>query len=147
MDYDTLEPEKTITLASFGGIEPEPYPKEGVSVVRGHIQMPETGIYEFRAGYAAGEENIMTIDGTEVHRRLPGGVAVKTPIKLEAGKKVPFQITHLNQQGNSLGWLTRIDIPGTLKSLVLYDGKFQYLVDENKQFVPRDDVWYTGVDH
>ena len=145
VDYDTLKPEKTVALATFGGVKPETYPKEGVSVVRGHIQMPETGIYEFRAGYEAGEENIMTVDGTEVHRKLPGGVAVKTPIKLEAGKKVPFKITHLNHQGNSLGWLSRIDIPGTLKSVVRYDGKFKYLVDDKDQFVPRDDVWYTGV--
>lgn len=145
LDYDKLKPEKTVTLASYGGVKSETYPKEGVAVVRGHLQIAETGIYEFRAGYAAGEENIMTVNGTEVHRKLPGGVAVRTPIKLEAGKKVPFKVTHLNHQGNSLGWTTRTDIPGTLQSVVRHDGKFKYLVDDKDQFVPRDDVWYTGV--
>jgi alpha-galactosidase len=87
----------------------------------------------------------MVVNGTEVHRKLPGGQAVSTAIKLEAGKKVPFKITHLNQQGAPIGWIARMDIPGTLKSVVKYDGKFKYLVDDKGQFVPRDDVYYKGV--
>jgi alpha-galactosidase len=144
-DYDKMKPVKTVTLAALGGVNPEPYPKGGVAVVRGQVEMPETGIYEFRPGYGASEESIMVVDGTEVHRKLPGGQAVRKPIKLEAGKKVPFKITHLNQQGNALGWYARMDIPGTLKSVVKYDGKFKYLVNDKGEFVPRDDVWYKGV--
>lgn len=145
VDYDMRKPETTFALKSFGGTNPETYPKQGVAVVRGLIQMPTTGVYEFRPGYGASEENIMTVAGTEVYRKVPGGKAVHKPITMEAGKQVPFRITHLNNQGNSLGWFTRLDVPGTLKSLVRYDGTFGHLVDDTKAFVPRDDVWYTGV--
>jgi len=144
-DYDKLEPVKTIPLAEIGGVSPEPYPKEGVAVLRGQLAMPATGIYDFRPGYGTSEENIMVVDGTEIYRKEPGGKAVQTAIKLEAGKKVPFKVTYLNQQGSALGWYERRDIPGTLKSVVGYDGKFKYLVNDKGEFVPRNDVWYTGV--
>ena len=98
-DYDKLKPVKTIPLAEIGGVNPEPYPKEGVAVLRGQLPMPATGVYEFRPGYGASEENIMIVDGTEVYRKEPGGKAVQTAIKLEAGKKVPFKVTYLNQPG------------------------------------------------
>lgn len=145
VDYDKLKPEKTTPLATFGGVEPETYPKEGVAVVRGQLQMPETGIYEFRPGYQGSTQNIMTVDGKEIYRMEPGKTAVTTPIKLEAGNKVPFKVTHLNHEGNSLGWYVRVDIPGTLQSVVRNEGKFKYLINDKDQFVPRDDVWYTGV--
>ncbi len=145
VDYDTQKPEKTMKIAAFGGTEPISYPKEGVAVLRGQIQVATTGMYELRPGYGASEECIMMVDGKEVHRKLPGTAAVRTEIKLEAGKKVPFKITHLNQNGNAIGWIARMDIPGTLKSVVKYDGKFKYLTDDKGSFIPRDDVWYTGV--
>jgi len=145
VDYDTLTPEQTFPVPSFGGTNPVSYPKEGVAVARGTIRMPQTGIYEFRPGYDASAENIMTVAGKEVYRKEPGGKAGLTPIKLEAGQPMPFRIVHLNHQGNSLGWVTRLDIPGTLKSLVRDEGKFGYLTDGRGNFVPRDDVWYKGV--
>jgi hypothetical protein len=145
IDYDTLKPERIVKLESFGGVNPTPFPKGGVTVARGQIEMPQTGLYEFRPGYGASEESVMTVAGTEVHRKAPGGKAVRTPIKLEAGSKLPFQIIFLNEQANSLGWYARLDVPGTLRSLVQYDGKFPYLVDDGGSFLPRDDVWYKGV--
>lgn len=144
-DYNAMKAEKTIPLEAFGGTNPTPYPKEGVAVLRGQVQVQKTGIYEFRPGYGASEDCIMVVNGTEVHRKLPGSQAVRTPIKLEEGKKVPFQITHLNHSGSPIGWIARMDIPGTLKSVVKYDGKFKYLVNDKGEFTPRDDVWYTGV--
>ncbi len=144
-DYDKMEPLETLALESFGGTAPTPYPAGGAHVVRGHIKMATTGVYEFRPGFGNSTENIMIVDGTEVHRKEPGGESIHQPVKLEAGKKVPFKITYLNAQGNGLGWQARLDIPGTLKTLVNHDGKFQYLVDENGNFVPRDDVFYKGV--
>lgn len=145
VDYDKLEPQRTFALEAFGGTSPTPYPKDGVAVLRGQIAMPTTGIYEFRPGYGAAKENIMTVGGKEVYRKEPGKQAVQQPVTLEAGKKVPFRIVHLNHQGSPLGWFTRLDVPGTLKSLVRYDGKFRFLVDDTLAFVPRDDVWYKGV--
>lgn len=144
-DYDTMEATKTLKLESFGGTGPTPYPEGGVCVVRGQIQMPGSGVYEFRPGHGTSTENIMLVDGKEVYRKEPGGDALFTPIKLEGGKKVPFKITYLNNQTNGLGWVARLDIPGTLKSVVNYDGKFKYLVDDKGNFIPRDDVYYKGV--
>ena len=114
-------------------------------VVRGHIEMPGTGVFEFRPGYGASQENIMVVDGKEVYRKEPGGEATNTPIQMEGGKKVAFKITYLNDRSNGLGWHARLDIPGTLKTLVHQDGKFGYLIDEKGNFKPRDDVYYKGV--
>ncbi|MBT8037112.1 MAG: sialate O-acetylesterase [Verrucomicrobiae bacterium] len=145
IDYDTLEASESHKLESFGGVKPTPYPEGGVHVVRGQIEMPDRGVYEFRPGYGASAENIMVVAGQEVYRKEPSGKAVHTPIKLEGGKKVPFKVTYLNNQANGLGWYARQDIPGTLKSVVNYDGKFKHLVDDQGNFVPRKDVYYKGV--
>lgn len=144
-DYDKLKPVQTIPLAEIGGINPTPFPKEGVAVLRGQLEMPATGVYEFRPGYGASEENIMIVDGTEVYRKEPGGTAIQKAVKIEAGKKVAFKVTYLNKDGSALGWYSRSDIPGTLKTVVNHDGKFKYLADDKGSFIPRDDVWYTGV--
>lgn len=144
-DYDKMEAAETLKLESFGGVKPTPYPNKGVQVVRGQVKMGTTGVYEFRPGYGNSTENIMVIDGQEVYRKEPGGKIKRSHIKLEAGKPVPFKITYLNNQANGLGWVARMDIPGTLKTVVNHDGKFQYLSDGEGGFVSRDDVYYEGV--
>lgn len=144
-DYDKLEATQILKPEIFGGVTPTPYPNTGVQIARGQVKMPETGIFEFRPGYGSSEENIMVVNGQEVYRKEPGGEAIRTPIKLKAGEKVPFKVTYLNNRANGLGWYARLDIPGTLKSVVNYDGKFKYLVNENGNFISRDDVYYKGV--
>lgn len=91
-DYDALKPLRTLALASFGGVEPTPYPGGGVQVVRGFIQPKETGVYQFNPGYGDAPHNIMVVNGVEAHRQEPGGEAVKKPVKLTAGEKLPFKI-------------------------------------------------------
>lgn len=147
VDYDKIGTFKTLTLESFGGVKPTPYPneKDTVQVVRGHVKMPATGVYEFRPGYGGSTENIMVVDGKEVYRKEPGGDAKHTSIKLEAGKKVAFKITYLNNQAGGLGWYARKDIPGTLATVVQQEGKFPYLLDEKGNWRSRDDVYYKGV--
>ncbi len=144
-DYDALKPTKTMKLDSFGGVNPTPYPGGGVQVVRGSIQIKTTGVYELRPGYGGSTDNIMEVDGQEVYCKEPGKDAVHTYIKLTAGKNVPFKITYLTDQANGLGWIARIDIPGTLATVVKQDGKFPYLLDDNGQWFERRDVWYKGV--
>ena len=96
-DYDALEPVETLKLEKFGGVKPTPYPKGGGTyVVRGEVQVEESGRYRFKPGYGASEINIMEVDGTEVHRYEPGGERKFTEIKMEAGKKLPFKITWLS---------------------------------------------------
>jgi hypothetical protein len=144
-DYDKLEPTKTLKLEKFGGVNPTPYPGGGTQIVRGSIQLETTGVYECRPGYGASTYNIMEVDGRVVYSREPGEAASHTHIKLNAGKKVPFKISYLTGQANGLGWIARIDIPGTLATLVKQDGKFPFLIDESGNWVERKDVWYKGV--
>lgn len=144
-DYNSLTPIKTLKLASFGGGQPTPFPGGGTQIVRGTLNPKTSGVFEFRPGYGGSTHNIMSIDGIEVHRFEPGGKQVKKGIKLEAGRKVPFQITYLTADANGLGWTTRLDVPGTLTTLVKEQGKFPYLIDQDGEWVSRNDVWYKGV--
>jgi hypothetical protein len=142
-DYDALKAEKTVALGGLGGTEPTPYPGGGTQVVRGFIQPAESGIYQFNPGYGASEQNIMVVNGVEVHRLEPGGKAVKKSVKLTAGEKVPFKITYLTEHADGLGWMTRMDIPGALNTLVHYQGKYPYLVDDTGAWAERKDVRFV----
>lgn len=144
-DYDAMQPSKTLALEAFGGVRPTPYPGGGTHVTRGTLRVDQTGVYELRPGYAGSTYNVMTVAGKEVHRREPGEPSTFTAIELKAGEKVPFAITYLTDQANGLGWIARVDVPGTLATVVKQDGKFPYLVDEAGRWAARDDVWYTGV--
>ena len=144
-DYDTLEPIKTLKLTSFGGVNPTPYPGGGVQVVRGMMRPKESGIYEFRPGYGGSTQCIMEVAGKVVHRQEVGGEALRSEIRLEAGKKVPFKITYLTKDANGLGWTARLDVPGSLKTLVKFEGKYPFLMNEKGQWTARDDVFYRGV--
>ena len=144
-DYDSLKPIKTLKLTSFGGVKPTPYPGGGVHVTRGHIQVKDTGVYEFRPGYGGSTQNVMEVNGMEVHRQEIGDGAVRQEIKLERGKKVPFKITYFTNDANGLGWIVRMDRPGTLSTLVKQKGLYPYLINDKGQWVARNDVWYKGV--
>jgi hypothetical protein len=144
-DYDSMEPTKTLKLEAFGGVRPTPYPGGGTQVTRGFVQVKESGMYEFRPGYGGSTYNIMEVEGKEVHRQEAGQDLLRTEIKLEGGKKVPFKITYFNKQANGLGWIVRLDVPGTLSTMVKFKGMYPYLIDENRQWAARDDVWYRGV--
>ena len=144
-DYDGMKPEKTLKLTAFGGVKPTPYPVGGTHVVRGHLRVKTTGVYELRPGYGGSTFNIMEVDGKEVYRKEVGEDAKYQHIHLKGGQKVPFRITYLTQKTNGLGWIARVDIPGTLATVVNSDGKFPYLIDEAGHWIKRDDVWYRGV--
>ena len=145
VDYDSVEPVKTLNLDAFGGVRPTPYPGGGVQVTRGFVQVEETGIYEFRPGYGSSTYNVMEVKGKVVHRQEIAQNAVRTEIKLEGGKKVPFKITYFTKQANGLGWIVRLDVPGALSTMVKFKGMYPYLIDQNRQWRARDDAWYRGV--
>jgi len=144
-DYDSLKPIKTLKLTSFGGVKPTAYPGGGVHVTRGHVQVKDTGVYEFRPGYGGSTQNVMEVNGTEVHRQEIGEEAVRQEIALEGGKKVPFKITYFTNDANGLGWIVRMDRPGTLSTLVKQKGLYPYLMNDKGQWVARSEVWYKGV--
>ena len=144
-DYDSMKPIKTLKLDAFGGVKPTPYPGGGVRVTRGFVKVKESGIYEFRPGYGGSMNNVMEVNGKVVHRKEVGQDPIRTEIKLESGKKVPFKITYFSKDANGLGWIVRLDVPGALSTMVKFKGMYPYLIDENRQWKPRDDVWYKGV--
>ena len=145
VDYDSIKPLRTLQLKRFGGVKPTPYPGGGTQVTRGFVQIKNTGVYEFRPGYRGSTNNVMEVNGVEVHRKEVGQDAVRTEIKLEAGKKVPFKITYFTKHANGLGWIVRMDVPGALSTLVRHKGLYAYLMNAHGQWVARDDVWYKGV--
>jgi len=144
-DYDSMKPIKTLKLDAFGGVKPTPYPGGGVRVTRGFVKVKESGIYEFRPGYGGSMNNVMEVNGKVVHRKEAGQDPIRTEIKLESGKKVPFKITYFSKDANGLGWIVRLDVPGALSTMVKFKGMYPYLIDKNRQWKPRDDVWYKGV--
>jgi hypothetical protein len=144
-DYDSLKPLQTVDIEKFGGTAPSQYPKGGTQVARGFFAPKDAGVYGFNPGYGDSEHCVMLVNGVEVHRKEPGGQAVKKTVKLGAGEKVPFRVIHFNENGAGLGWTTRMDIPGTLTTVVKHEGKFPYLIDKDGNWVSRDDVWYKGV--
>jgi len=145
LDYDSIEPTKTLKLESFGGVRPTSYPGGGAQVTRGFVRVKETGIYEFKPGYGGSTNNVMEVNGKVVHRQEIAQNAVRTEIKLEGGKKVPFKITYFTKQANGLGWIVRLDVPGALSTMVKFKGMYPWLIDQNRQWKARDDVWYRGV--
>ncbi len=144
-DYDQLTPTQTLKLEKFGGVEPTPYPGGGTQVVRGFLQNATTGVYMFHPGYDEGAHNVMVVNGQEVYRKEVGSDAKQTTIKLSAGERVPFKITYLTKSANGLGWTSRVDVPGTLRTLVMEQGKFPHLRTPDGGWAVRDDVWYRGV--
>jgi hypothetical protein len=143
--FEEMTPTESLRLEAFGGVRPTPYPGGGIRVTRGRLRVAETGVYELRPGYGGSTYNIMKVAGTEVHRREPGQPSTFTPIQLQGGEAVPFEIVYLTEQANGLGWIARVDVPGTLATVVRQDKKFPYLVDADGRWTSRDDVYYKGV--
>lgn len=145
-NYDKMEAISTKELPQFGGVKPTPYPDvKGTHVARGLFSVKATGTYRLKPGYGGSSYCIMTINGKEVYRKEPKSLPIYNDIVMEKGKKLPFKIIYLTNAVNSLGWIGRSDVPGTLQTLVHHDKKFTHLVDEKGQWKARDDVWYKGV--
>jgi alpha-galactosidase len=144
-NYDERTPAQVLRLEKFGGVSPTPFPGGGVQVVRGFLQVKVRGTYELRPGFGDSEHNVMEVAGREVYRKPVGGEATRTPISLAPEEKVPFKITYFTAGANGLGWIARLDIPGTLTTVVKQGGEFPHLIDGEGRWVSRDDVWYKGV--
>ena len=145
VNYKSLQPVQTLKLDAFGGVNPTPYPKGGTHVVRGRVSVKESGVYEFRPGYGESTYNTMTVNGQEAYRRELNEKPKYTPVALTAGVEVPFEIIYFTPQADGLGWLARVDRPGTLATVVKQHGKFKYLLDKDGNWKDRNDVWYRGL--
>ena len=143
-EYDQLKPVAHKTVI-YDGMGRDPFPKvEGAAtyVARGFIEVKTTGVYAFSPGYSNSTINVTELEGREVYRREPGEDAVRVHRKMVGGKRYPFKTTFFTQAANSLFWMGRTDIPGTLDTVVRQQHKFRYLLDENGKWVERDDVFF-----
>ncbi|MBN2506966.1 MAG: hypothetical protein JXQ71_09755 [Verrucomicrobia bacterium] len=141
-DYDTMTPVSTTELPGIGVLKPTPATGGRTCVVRGQIQMKTAAVCELSPGHAGSSYNIMVIDGTEVYRREVGKEPVRKPFRFEEGKTYPFRVVYLTSELNGAGWYRRMDVPGTLETLVKDQKKYPFLVDDRGEWAVRRDVYY-----
>ncbi len=144
-DYDELKPIATGTVI-YDGMGKDPFPRvdgEATWVARGFIEVDDTGEYEFSPGYGNSTFNVTEVDGREVYRREPGsGAPVRERLKLEGGKRYPFRTLFFTGAADSLFWVGRTDIPGTLDTVARQEKKFPWILGEDGNWAVRDDVFF-----
>jgi len=143
-DYDKAKPAKTETV-SLGVTQGRLPTISGphTVVVRGFIEVPESGNFTVGTGYGDSSYNITKLDGKEVYRKAPGGHIIKQKVTLEAGRRYPVEITYF-KGGSTAFWMSQEDLlgKGDLESVVKRQGKFPWLTDEAGNWTVRNDVYY-----
>jgi len=129
-DYDDMEATETHHVrlgywphTAFDGIE-----APSVSIARGFITIDRTGEYSFRTT----SNSFMEVNGNVIYRNIEG-----------EEETVEKRVVLGNARSNLSHSIW--DVPGTLTTLVKEQGKFPYLLDEDGEWLSRDDVWYRGV--
>ena len=143
-DYDKAKPAKTKTVAM--GVVKNALPTISGPhnvVVRGFIDVPESGNYTMNPGYGDSTYNVMELDGREVYRKNVGEQAVKHKVALEAGKRYPVKITYC-KGGSTALWISQEDLlgKGDLEIVTKREKKFPNLVDDKGEWTVRNDVYY-----
>jgi hypothetical protein len=143
-DYDKAEPAKTETVA-LGVVQGTLPTVSGprTVVVRGFIDVPESGNYTVNPGHGDSSYNVMELDGKEVYRKDVGGQAVKQQIALEAGKRYPVKIIYF-KGGSTAFWMSQEDLvgKGDLEIVTKRDRKFPHLIDNKGEWTVRNDVYF-----
>ena len=143
-DYDRAKPAKTETVA-LGVVKGALPTIAGAHtvVVRGSIDVPESGNYTINPGYGDSSYNVMELDGKEVYRKDPGGKPVKQKVALEAGKRSPVKITYF-KGGSTAFWMSQEDLQGKgdLEIVTQREKKFPHLIDDRGEWTVRGDVYY-----
>jgi hypothetical protein len=158
-DYEQLEP-ITSGLVELGeqrtrqiqpgkrGRAPVPYttfPEEALkaghtTIVRGWVEVPYAGHYEFRAGAGASAFNLTEVNGREVYRREQGQTdATINPVRLEPGQRHAFRTVYFGQPGHAFR-VPLIDTPGALTTVVTKQPKYAFLKTPAGDWATRDDV-------
>jgi len=143
-DYDNAKPAKTETVA-LGVVQGTLPTIAGphTVVVRGFIDVPESGNYTVNPGYGDSAYNVMEVDGKEVYRKDAGGQAVKQKVALEAGKRYAVKITYF-KGGSTALWLSQEDLQGKgdLEIVTKREKKFPWLIDDDGKWTVRNDVYF-----
>jgi len=143
-DYDKANPLKTETIA-LGVVQNALATIAGphTVVVRGFIDVPESGNYTINPGHGDSSYNLMELDGQEIYRKDVGGQAVKQKVTLEADKRYPIKITYF-KGGPTVFWMSQEDLlgKGDLEIVTKREKKFPHLVDEKGEWTVRNDVYF-----
>ena len=143
-DYDKAKPAKkaTVALGVVQGTLPAISGPHTV-VVRGYIDVPESGMYTINPGYGDSSYNIMELDGREVYRKNVGEQAVKQEVAFEAGKRYAVKITYF-KGGSTAFWMSKLDLlgKGDLEIVTKRDKKFPNLIDDKGNWTVRNDVYF-----
>jgi len=143
-DYDKAKPAKTQTVA-LGVVQGTLPAISGphTIVVRGYIDVPESGMYSINPGYGDSSYNVMEQNGKEVYRKNVGGQAVKQDVALEPGKRYAVKITYF-KGGSTALWMSKMDLlgKGDLEVVTKRDKKFQHLIDDKGEWTVRNDVYF-----
>ncbi|MBI1336838.1 MAG: hypothetical protein GC164_07740 [Phycisphaera sp.] len=110
-------------------------------VVKGFIEVPITGMHEVHPGFGESEFAVVTINGKEAYRKTSDEPATLTRVKLESGKRHPITIHYL-KGGQAAFWMELVDLKprGSLRYMIEEKGMFPNLLDENGQWIVRDDA-------
>jgi alpha-galactosidase len=143
-DYDKANPVKTETVAL--GVVQRALPSISgphTHVVRGYVEVSESGIYSMNPGYGESSYNVMELDGREVYRKNVGEQAVRQKVALEAGKRYAVKITYF-KGGSTAFWISRQDLvgKGDLEIVTKREKKFPHLIDDKGTWTVRNDVYF-----
>jgi hypothetical protein len=158
-DYDTMKPLAT-GLVELGeqrsrqiqagkrGREPVPFTpfpeaamKDGhTTVLRGWLEVPHEGHYQFRAGEGESAFNVTEVNGVEAYRRgASQPEAVMTPIRLAPNTRHAFRTVFFTKPGHAFR-IPLLDQPGALTTVVAQKAKFSSLKNSDGTWSTRDDV-------
>ncbi|MFU8781105.1 MAG: sialate O-acetylesterase [Kiritimatiellia bacterium] len=158
-DYDALTPIATALVelgeqrtrqirAGHRGREPipmTPFPAAAfeaghTTVVRGWVDVPYDGHYEFLAGAGESAFNITVVNGVEAYRFEPGMAEARIiPIRLATGTRHAFRTIFIKRPGHAFA-LPMIDKPGTLETIVRNNPAYAFLRNQDGAWATRDDV-------
>ncbi len=158
-EYDALTPIATSIVeigdlrtrqirAGQRGREPvpmAPFPEQAMkdahtTVLRGWVQVPFEGHYEFLAGEGESAFNITEVNGTEVYRRDPGmEKATIKPIHLTPGTRHAFRTVFHGKPSHAFR-VPLTDKPGALFTVAQNQPEFSFLKNPDTSWAQRDDV-------
>ena len=112
VDYDAARPAKTQSIELGVARNSLPaIPGPHTHVVRGFIDVPESGTYIVNPGEGDSTYCAVILDGQEVYRREHGGSPVRKEYALAKGKRYEFAITYF-KGGSTAFWMRRMDRVG-----------------------------------
>jgi hypothetical protein len=110
------------------------------TVLRGWVEVPYEGHYEFRSGEGESAFNVTVVNGVEAYRRDLGRAGpVITPIRLTPGTRHAFRTIFFGKPGHAFR-VSLLDKPGTLTTTLENSLEYGFLRSRSGTWSTRDDV-------